>query len=89
MSDKKVRGGKRSSSIINGKGDFGNGVAGTRMEIGSDVAGVKREFIGSSLKSFTYIDPATGATHTIRAHNAKEASQIASSAGYIKKRKKR
>lgn len=54
-----------------------------------DKAGRKVGFEGSGIKHYLYFDKDTGTYHTIGAHNAKEAEQIAMSFGYQKVRKKR
>lgn len=71
--------------------------AGTQRSIGSDAAGIKREFKGSGVRSYNYTRVINGIkrTVTIRAHSVKEANAIAASQGYkssdrdIKRRRKR
>lgn len=48
-------------------------------------AGHRLGFEGSGIKSYLYWDEKTKTYHTIRAHNAKEAAQIAHSFGYEKR----
>lgn len=47
-----------------------------------DTAGHRLGFEGSGIRSYQYYDPKTKTYHVIRAHNAKEAQQIAASFGY-------
>lgn len=71
--------------------------AGTRREAGSDEGGIKREFKGSGVKSYTFTRVINGIkrTQTIRAHSVKEANKIAATQGFkttdreVKRRKKR
>lgn len=71
--------------------------AGVPREAGAGGAPIKREFIGSGMKQYTYTRVINGIkrTETFSAHNVEEADRIAKSLGYkandrkVKKRKKR
>lgn len=80
MAIKKYRGGKYSFTR-RGQGYFGNNDAGNPQYMGSATAGVKREFIGSNTKEYTFYEKEHG-THTITAESYEEALRIAESMGY-------
>lgn len=82
MSDKGNRGGKYSATI-RGQGYFGRNVAGNPQFIGNKDAGIKREFVGSNTKEYTFSDVEHG-THTITAESYDEALRIAESMGYTR-----
>lgn len=80
MADKGKRGGKRK--LVNGGfGYYGNNTAGNPQEFSPKNYGVKREFIGSDTKEYTFSDRIHG-THTITADSYEEALRIAQSMGY-------
>lgn len=86
--DKKERGGKRSKNLINAYGDYGRGEAGTPREIGSNDAGIKREFVGSGEREFVFYSKTKGYL-TVRASSWEEAWRLAKARGYSKRNYKR
>lgn len=71
--------------------------AGNRTEGLGGGQSIKREFIGSGVKSYTFTRVVNGITRTlvVRAHSVKEANTLASTRGFkttdreVKRRKKR
>ena len=71
--------------------------AGNRTEGLGGGQSVKREFVGSGVKSYTFTRVVNGITRTlvVRAHSVKEANTLASTRGFkttdreVKRRKKR
>ena len=88
INQKKVRGGKRAANIINAYGDYGRNEAGTPRNIGSNTAGVKREFIGSGDRVFVFYSETHGYL-TVRADSFEEAWKLAKSRGYSRRNYKR
>lgn len=75
--------GKYSEANPRGQGYFGNNEAGNSQSFASKTYGVKREFVGSKTKEYTFSDPEHG-THTITAESYQEALRIAESMGYTR-----
>lgn len=69
--------------ITDADGYYGRNSAGTKMEFLPNDAGIKREFVGSKTKEFTFSDTIHG-THTITATSYEEALRIAESMGYTR-----
>lgn len=81
---KKVYMGKYSEAVPRGQGYFDNGEAGTPREVGTNIAGVKREFVGSGQQPFVFYSETNG-TLTIMADSWEEAWRIAKLRGYSKR----
>lgn len=67
--------------LASADGYYGREDAGIKRTIGSDEAGVKREFVGSKTREFTFSNRTYG-THTITAESFEEALRIAESMGF-------
>lgn len=81
VNKKKVYGGKYSEANTRGQGYFGRNDAGNPQFIGNGAGGIKREFVGSNTKEYTFSDKQHG-THTITASSYEEALRVAESMGY-------
>lgn len=86
MADRGKRGGKYP--IVDAYGYYGNNTAGTPRDIGSNDAGIKREFIGSGTKEYTFYS-ATKGVLTVRADSFEEAWRQAKARGYSNRRYKK
>ena len=78
---KKVYLGKYPEVNPRGQGYYGVNTAGNKQVFNPKDAGVRREFIGSATKEYTFADRIHG-THTITAESYEEALRIAKSMGY-------
>jgi len=73
--------GKYPNANPRGQGYFGRNDAGNPQFIGDRAGGIKREFVGSNTKEYTFSDKQHG-THTITASSYEEALRVAESMGY-------
>ena len=83
VNHKKEYKGKYPDANPRGQGYFGRNDAGNRRYKGGGGEPVKREFIGSKTKEYTFSDTIHG-THTITAQSYEEALRIAESMGYTR-----
>ena len=75
--------GGKYERVTDAIGYYGRNEAGNPQFIGSNEAGIQREFIGSRTKEYTFSDTEHG-THTITADSYEEALRIAESMGYTR-----
>lgn len=73
--------GKYPDANPRGQGYFGRNDARNPQFIGNGAGGIKREFVASNTKEYTFSDKQHG-THTITASSYEEALRVAESMGY-------
>lgn len=86
MAIKASRGGKYSK-INSGFGYYGNNTAGQPHKLIENTAGVKREFIGSGTKEYTFYSDTKGML-TVRADSYQDAWKQAKNRGYSRRLRK-